>query len=115
MEITALSEQEIQQLRAATKGTTERIHFNNAGASLPPDVVVETVVNYLNEEATYGGYEVEYKYREQLENVYTLIARLINADKDEVAIVENASTAWGLAFHGIDFKKGDEIITSEME
>jgi cysteine desulfurase/selenocysteine lyase len=115
MGTTAFTEKEIQQLRAETRGTAERIHFNNAGASLPPDVVVETVVNYLNEEAVYGGYETEYKYREELDNTYTLIARLINAEKDEIAVVENASTAWILAFNGIDFKKGDEIIISEME
>jgi cysteine desulfurase/selenocysteine lyase len=115
MKKTALNEQEIQQIRIETKGTSERIHFNNAGASLPPDVVVETVVNYLNEEAVYGGYETEYRYREELENTYTLIAKLINADNNEVAIVENASTAWGLAFNGITFEKGDIIITSEME
>jgi GNAT superfamily N-acetyltransferase len=115
MKKTALSEQEIQQIRTETKGTTKKIHFNNAGASLPPDVVVETVVNYLKEEAVYGGYETEYKYKEELENTYTLIAKLINADKDEIAIVENASTAWGLAFNGIVFEKGDVIITSEME
>jgi cysteine desulfurase / selenocysteine lyase len=29
--------------------------------------------------------------------------------------VENASMAWGLAFNGIQFKRGDVIITSEME
>ncbi|HTD98799.1 MAG TPA: aminotransferase class V-fold PLP-dependent enzyme [Mucilaginibacter sp.] len=112
---TTLSDQEVQQLRADTKGTAQKIHFNNAGASLPPDVVVETVINYLNEEAICGGYETEYKYREELENTYALVAKLINADKNEVAIVENASTAWGLAFNGIAFKKGDVIITSEME
>ena len=91
------------------------IHFNNAGASLPPDVVLETVINYLREEATLGGYETEAKYSTQLENVYTSIARLINAKKDEIAIVENASMAWHLAFNGIDFQKDDEVITSEME
>jgi cysteine desulfurase/selenocysteine lyase len=110
-----LSQQEIQQLRAETKGTAQKLHFNNAGASLPPDVVVDTVINYLSEEATKGGYETEAKYSAELENVYALIARLINAHKDEIAIVENASTAWGLAFNGIDFKPGDVIITSEME
>ncbi len=115
MEIIPFTEREIQQLRAETKGTDERIHFNNAGASLPPDVVVETVINYLNEEAVYGGYETEYKYREELDNTYALIARLISAKKDEIAIVENASTAWILAFNGIDFKNGDEVIISEME
>ncbi|SHM59016.1 aminotransferase class V-fold PLP-dependent enzyme [Mucilaginibacter sp. OK098] len=115
MEIIPLSPQEVQQLRAETKGTTQKIHFNNAGASLPPDVVVETVVSYLNEEAICGGYETEYKYKEKLEDTYTQIARLINADKNEIAIAENASMAWHLAFNGIDFKKGDVVITSEME
>lgn len=115
MESKTLSEADIQRFRADTAGTAERIHFNNAGTSLPPDVVVETVVRYLTEEATHGGYETEDKYEDELENVYALIARLINADKAEVAIVESASFAWGQAFHGIDFKKGDEIITSEME
>ncbi len=115
MEITPFSEQEIRQLRAETKGTAGRIHFNNAGASLPPDVVVETIIEYLQEEAIYGGYETECKYKESLENTYDQIARLINADRDEVAITENASIAWGLAFNGITFKKGDVIITSEFE
>lgn len=115
MENLLLSEQEIQQLRAETKGTAERIHFNNAGSSFPPDVVVETVVNYLKEEATGGGYETEAKYQEELDNTYSLIAKLINADKDEIAITENASSAWGLAFNGINFSKGDVIITTEME
>ena len=115
MEMTAFSEQEIQQLRAGTRGTAERIHFNNAGSSLPPDVVLETVIQYLQAEAIYGGYEIEYKYREQLDNVYGLIARLINADRTEVAVVENASIAWGAAFNGMAFEKGDEVITSEME
>jgi selenocysteine lyase/cysteine desulfurase len=115
MQTNILSEQEVQQLRAETRGTTEKIHFNNAGASLPPDVVVETVISYLQEEALQGGYELEAKYHPQLENVYPLIARLINAGTDEVATVENASVGWGIAFNGIDFKTGDQVITSEME
>lgn len=115
MKTKPLSEQEIQKFRAETRGTAQRIHFNNAGASLPTDIVVQTMVDYLTEEATYGGYETEAKYNGQLENVYTLIAELIHANVDEVAIAENASTAWGIAFNGIDFKTGDVIITSEME
>ncbi|MEO6631123.1 MAG: aminotransferase class V-fold PLP-dependent enzyme [Mucilaginibacter sp.] len=115
MNATVINEQELNQLRLETEGTTNIIHFNNAGASLPPDVVVDTVVNYLKEEALSGGYETEYKYREQLANTYNLIARLINAGQDEIAIVENASTAWCIAFNGIGFKVGDEVITCEME
>lgn len=107
--------QEIRALRAATRGTNEYIHFNNAGSSLPPDSTVDTVIRYLQEEAIGGGYETEAKYAAGLDHVYTLIATLINARPDEIAIVENASTGWHLAFNGIDFQPGDEVITSEME
>lgn len=111
----ALTRDEVQQFRAETRGTALRTHFNNAGTSLPPDIVVDTVISYIKEEAMFGGYETEASYQEQLEYTYTLIARLINAEKDEVAIVENSSQAWGLAFNGIRFNPGEEIITSEME
>ncbi|KAI9463093.1 cysteine desulfurase [Russula earlei] len=115
MTSTVFSEQEIQRLRTETKGAENSIHFNNAGSSLPPDVVVKTMVNYLQEEAVNGGYETEYHYREQIDNTYSLIARLINAEKEEIALVENASTAWGIAFNGLHFRQGDVVITSEME
>src|ERR1700761_5117594 len=106
---------EIQQYRAQTRGTAEKIHFNNAGCSLPPDVVVDTVISYLRQEAVRGGYEVETAYEGALEQVYASIARLINADIDEVALVENASMGWHLAYNGLTFEPGDEVITSEME
>ena len=106
---------EIQQIRTDTTGTASRIHFNNAGSSLPPDIVVQTVTNYLQQEALEGGYEMENNHREELANVYNLIARLINATPGEIAITENASAAWGMAFNGIEFSEGDVILASEYE
>ncbi|RKR82373.1 selenocysteine lyase/cysteine desulfurase [Mucilaginibacter gracilis] len=50
-----------------------------------------------------------------IDGVYQLIADLIGAVKEEVAIFENASAAWGTAFKGLTFHDGDEIITCEME
>lgn len=110
-----LNEEEVNQLRAATKGTAHVSHFNNAGASLPADAVVDTIIQYLQEESTMGGYEAEAKYKPQLDRTYDLIAQLINADKNEIAILESASAAWVIAFNGISFSEGDEIITCEME
>jgi len=115
MELTPFNKEEIQAFRAGTTGTAGRIHLNNAGASLPPDVVVNTMTGFLREEALYGGYEVEAKYRQQLDHTHTLIAQLINAHADEIALVENASAAWDIAFNGLNFEPGDEVITSEME
>jgi selenocysteine lyase/cysteine desulfurase len=115
MEVKPFTEAEIQAIRAETTGTAERIHFNNAGASLPPDIVVKTMVDFLREEALYGGYEMEARYRTQLDHTLTLIAQLINAHPDEIALTENASAAWDIAFNGLHFQAGDEIIISEME
>jgi cysteine desulfurase / selenocysteine lyase len=115
MQVKPFSEAELQAFRAETTGTAERIHFNNAGASLPPDVVVKTMVDFLQEEAVYGGYETEAKYRKQLDHTHVLIAQLINANADEIALVENASAAWEIAFNGLHFQPGDEVIVSEME
>ena len=110
-----ISEEEVLQFRQETKGTANVTHFNNAGASLPPDEVLTTLINYLEDEATMGGYEAEARYQPELLCTYDLIAQLINADRDEIAILESASAAWMIAFNGISFSKGDEIITSEME
>lgn len=110
-----ITEEEVLKFRQDTGRELEKIHFNNAGSSLNPTVVVDTVVNYLREEAVIGGYEADFKYKRELEYTYDLIAKLINSERDEIAVVENASTAWGLAFHGIKFNNGDMIITSEME
>jgi len=110
-----ITEEEVLKFRDETGSPIEKIHFNNAGSSLHPTIVVDTVVNYLREEAIIGGYEADHKYKPELEYTYDLIAKLINSERDEIAIVENASTAWGLAFNGIKFNEGDVIITSEME
>jgi selenocysteine lyase/cysteine desulfurase len=115
METTAFTNQEIQQFRAETSGSSKKTHFNNAGSSLPTDKVVDTIINYLKEEAAAGGYETDDKYKPQLENTYALIARLINAQPEEIAVVENASVAWDIAFYGIGLKQGDVVLTSEFE
>lgn len=115
MKLEPINNEELQNLRNQTIGTSQLIHFNNAGSSLPPDVVVDTVIDYLREEALSGGYETEAKYIDRINGVYDQIALLINADRDEVAVFENASAAWCTAFKGLSFKDGDEIITSEME
>ena len=115
MDVSPITEQEISKIRSETKGTATKIHFNNAGASFPHDSVNQTIISYLEQEALLGGYEAEASHKEKIERTYSLIAELINAEKDEILLAENASSAWGLAFNGIGLKAGDEIITSEME
>ena len=48
---------DIDQLRAETPGTEQMVHFNNAGASLMPQPVVDTMTRHLTLESQIGGYE----------------------------------------------------------
>lgn len=106
---------DVELVRKETKATRNLIHFNNAGASLPPDCVLASVIEYLNAEASIGGYEAEAKYNPQFQKIYSSIAQLINADEDEIALVESATRAWDRALSSISFKAGDIILTSYNE
>lgn len=107
--------QEIQQFRRETDGTQHVVHLNNAGAALPPNVVRDRVINYLQEEALYGGYEIAAKYAEELQEVYQHIARFIHCSPTEIALTENATVSFNLAFSSIPFQAGDIILTTEVE
>ena len=48
----------INQIRQETPACQNLIHFNNAGASLNPNSVIQTIKDYLDEEAQVGGYEL---------------------------------------------------------
>jgi selenocysteine lyase/cysteine desulfurase len=106
---------DIAALRRDTPACASVLHFNNAGSSLPPAVVVDTVVEHLRREATVGGYEAEAEAGERLEAVYGAIARLIGAAPGEIALVENATRAWDMAFYSLRFGPGDRILTARTE
>ncbi|HUV21148.1 MAG TPA: aminotransferase class V-fold PLP-dependent enzyme [Gammaproteobacteria bacterium] len=91
------------------------IHLDNAGASLMPRCVLDTQIKHLELEGSVGGYEAERLENQRIEAVYDSVARLINCHRDEVAIVENASVGWMMAFYSIPFERGDRILTAEAE
>lgn len=106
---------DIDALRQATPGCLEVIHLNNAGASLPAQSTLDRIKNYLDLEAMYGGYETAARHADQLENVYSQVARLIHADTDEIALMHSASDAWMAIFYSINFRPGDRILTGVSE
>jgi selenocysteine lyase/cysteine desulfurase len=109
------SDEALRRARADTPGCEQVVHLNNAGASLMPEVVLRTVVEHLELEARIGGYEAAADAEERQEDVYRSVAQLLGCRPTEVALVENATRAWDMAFYGIPLRAGDRILTTRSE
>ena len=105
----------LDKLRAETPGVQDVVHFNNAGAALMPEPVLAAQIKHLKLEARIGGYEAAAREAERCSSVYESVARLIGASLPEIALVENATVAWDMAFYALPFAKGDRILTAETE
>ncbi|HMQ77005.1 MAG TPA: aminotransferase class V-fold PLP-dependent enzyme [Flavobacteriales bacterium] len=105
----------VDRARSMTPGCAHRLHFNNAGAGLMPLPVVEAVKAHLDRESHLGGYEAAMEAAPLLENTYAALARLLNCGTDEIALQENATRAWDMAFHSVPLGPGDVILTGHAE
>jgi cysteine desulfurase/selenocysteine lyase len=106
---------DVDKVRADTPGCERVTHFNNAGAALPPEPVLDAVIEHLRREAEIGGYEAAAERHGRIEHTYDALARLLGCAPDELAVVENATRAWDMAFYSFRFAPGDRILTTEVE
>jgi selenocysteine lyase/cysteine desulfurase len=109
------SAEDVARFRSDTPGCAHVVHFNHSGSSLMPRPVVDAVIDHTNLEAEIGGYEAEDAVNQRFLGVYESVARLLNASPGEIALVENATRAWDMAFYAIPFAPGDRILTSVSE
>jgi cysteine desulfurase / selenocysteine lyase len=106
---------DVARARAETPGCAHVAHFNNAGAALMPQPVLDAMLEHLQAEVMIGGYEAAETRHAAVEHVYHAAARLLNCAPDEIAVVENATRAWDMAFYSIPFQPGDRILTAQAE
>ncbi|MET3036436.1 aminotransferase class V-fold PLP-dependent enzyme [Chryseobacterium sp. NRRL B-14859] len=102
----------IYLIRQDTAGCSDKIFFNNAGSSLMPKIVVDTIVGYLLEEQQSSGYITADRNSESIHQFYEVAARFINAHPRNMAFTTGSTDGYAKALSSISFKEGDCIITT---
>jgi cysteine desulfurase / selenocysteine lyase len=106
---------DVARARHETPGIAHVVHLNNAGAGLVPAPVLDAVTEHLRLEAVRGAYEAADAAEAAAEHTYDALATLLGCHRDEIAIVENATRAWDMAFYALRFQPGDRILTAQAE
>ena len=105
---------EVERLRAATPGCARVIHFNHAGASLPSQATLDAVIEQLQREAISGPMEAADQSVQA--RVRHAAARLLNADRENIAFASSGSAAWGMAFNALGpWQAGERILVGRHE
>lgn len=106
---------DLARIRADTPAASQRAFLHNAGSALMPLPVVQAMKAHLDLEAEIGGYAAAEVQAASLDGVYGSVARLVNAAPEEIALTENATVAWQMAFYAQRLAPGDRILTAQAE
>lgn len=103
--------QEIETFRNITEGCKNVIHLNNAGASLMPNIVTQSVIDHIRLEAQIGGYEAAALRADAVHQFYVQAGQLLNCKPVNIAFTSSATDSYTRALSSIPFQQGDVILT----
>ena len=95
------------------------VYFDNAASSLTPERVIQKMVEFYREyraNVERGVHKLSQKASREYEEAHAKAARLINASSSsEIIMTKNATEGINLVANGINWRKGDTIVTTLME
>jgi isopenicillin-N epimerase len=102
----------IQNSFTVTRGI---VNLNNGGVSPSPRIVTEALVRYIWQQEDATAYTMWQILEPQSETIRTGLAEIFGCDREEIAITRNASESLEILLMGMDFKPGDEILTTTQD
>src|SRR5688500_3398762 len=102
----------IQRSCSVTRGI---INLNNGGVSPSPRIVTEALVRYIWQQEDATAYTMWQILEPQSETIRTGLAEMFGCDREEIAITRNASESLEICLMGMDFKRGDEILSTTQD
>jgi len=104
-----------EQTRSLFPVTQEVVYFNNAGVGPISSRVDEAIRRYAAEATEMGAFHYPRFYDAEIERVRARAARLLNASADEIAFVKNTTEGLGIVAAGLDWQRGDEVLSCDLE
>ena len=107
----------IQRIRQDMPAATSRIYLNNGTFGPMPTPVVQAMQERLQYELQNGrlGTEAFERMKSVYDEARTYVARLLNADVQEIALTDNTGEGMNIISFGINWQEGDEVITTNHE
>ena len=102
----------IQNAFTVTRGI---VNLNNGGVSPSPRIVTEALVRYIWQQEDATAYTMWQILEPQSETIRTGLAEMFGCDREEIAITRNASESLEICLMGMDFKPGDEILSTTQD
>jgi selenocysteine lyase/cysteine desulfurase len=95
--------------------TAELAYLNHAGVAPVSTRVEEAVRRYLLEATRRGAFDYARAYDAEVERVRGRAALLLGADPGEIAFVKNTTEGLGLVAAGLEWRRGDQVVTCDLE
>ena len=107
----------LSTLRDSIRATRNIIYMNTGFTGPSPEPVLQRVREVMEKEATVGPASVEGLQQSRAigEEAREVIASLLNADVDEVAVTHGTTEGLHVAIYGLDWHPGDEFVTCNLE
>jgi len=95
------------------------IYLDNAASSLTPEPVIQKMLEFYRKyraNVERGIHRLSQKASEEYEFAHTKVAQFINAKSDsEIVMTRNTTEGINIISNGLNWKRGDKIVTSLIE
>jgi len=91
------------------------IQLNNGSAGVMPNPVMKILIEYIKELNSMPPYEAWKKWEAQKQLNKKNLAKLINAEAEEISIMRNTTEALDNIIFGLDLDKKDEVILARHD
>lgn len=95
------------------------IYMDNAASSLTPEPVLQKMLEFYHDyraNVERGVHRFSQKASEEYEQVHRKVAKFINAGSDDmIVLTKNTTESINIVANGLDWKKGDKVVTTLIE